>query len=161
LHLLSWRYRDPLKFVSELTIQSLRWPSDGRKTVEQTRTIEVGTLRRAGYVGKPANNWWIWRNQANAVGIEPSVWRNGNITLRRHNQILRTVGVPWRFGGERFYFLCDCGCKLPPAQQPCGSKALTGGARSQSQAAVAAIKEKGILSGRPVERSERNASRRV
>jgi len=29
-------------------------PGKGSRTVEQTRTIEVGTLGRAGYVGKPA-----------------------------------------------------------------------------------------------------------
>jgi hypothetical protein len=29
-----------------------RWSGDGRRTVEQTRVIEIGTLRRAGYVGR-------------------------------------------------------------------------------------------------------------
>jgi hypothetical protein len=86
------------------------WAGDGRRTVEQTRTIEIGTLRRAGYVGRPANNWWKWRYKANDVGIWPKSWHGGFIQLS--NQTLRTEQVSWRFGGQRFYFLCDCGRKV-------------------------------------------------
>jgi transposase InsO family protein len=39
-----------------------------RRTVEQTRVIEIGTLRRVGYVGKPARDWWKWRYTANVPG---------------------------------------------------------------------------------------------
>jgi hypothetical protein len=77
------------------------------QTVEQTRTIEIGTLRRAGYVGKVPRNWWNWRNKAYAMGIQPVHWGEGYVELRR--QTLRTVQVPWRFSGKRFYFLCECG----------------------------------------------------
>jgi len=80
---------------------------DGHCTVEQTRVIEIGTLRRAGYVGQPAPNWWKWRYKANAIGIWPSRWGDGFIQLP--NQTLQTVQVSWRFGGQRFYFICDCG----------------------------------------------------
>ena len=52
---------------------------DGRRTVEQTRVIEIGTLRRAGYVGRPAANWWKWRDKAYAAGIWPSNWEDGCI----------------------------------------------------------------------------------
>jgi hypothetical protein len=58
-----------------------RWPGDGRRTVEQTRTIEIGTLRRAGYVGKPARDWWESRNKANKLGIWPKSWHDGFIHL--------------------------------------------------------------------------------
>ena len=68
---------------------------------------EIGTLRRAGYVGQPAPNWWKWRYKANAIGIWPSRWGGGFIQLP--NQTLQTVQVSWRFGGQRFYFICDCG----------------------------------------------------
>jgi hypothetical protein len=86
-----------------------RWDGDGRRTVEQTRCIDIGTLRRAGYVGKPARNWWEYRNKAYRVGIHSDSvkWGDGYVELRR--QTLRTVHVPWRFGGQRYYFLCDCG----------------------------------------------------
>jgi hypothetical protein len=87
-----------------------RWGGDGRRTVEQTRVIDIGTLRRAGYVGKPESNWWKWRNKASAVGIRPSRWKDGFIRLP--NQILQTVGISWRFGGQRFYFVCECGRKV-------------------------------------------------
>ena len=63
---------------------------DGHCTVEQTRVIEIGTLRRAGYVGRPARNWWKWRDKAFAVGIAPrhrrsegaGNMRNGDVALR-------------------------------------------------------------------------------
>src|SRR5215472_7420230 len=87
-----------------------RWPGDGRRTVERTRTIEIGTLRRAGYVGKPARDWWESRNKLNNLGIWPKSWRDGFIHLP--NQILCTEEVPWRFGGQRFYFVCDCGRRV-------------------------------------------------
>jgi hypothetical protein len=69
--------------------------------------IDIGALRRAGYVGQPARNWWKWRYKANDLGIWPKSWRGGFIQLP--NQILRTEQVPWRFGGQRFYFVCECG----------------------------------------------------
>ena len=84
-----------------------RWGGYARRTVEQTRTIEIGTLRRAGYVGRPASNWWKWRDKAYAAGLWPSHWEDGLIRLP--NQIVQTVGISWRFGGQRFYFLCECG----------------------------------------------------
>ena len=84
-----------------------RWGGYRRRMVEQTRTIEIGTLRRAGYVGRPASNWWKWRDKAYAAGLWPSHWEDGLIRLP--NQIVQTVGISWRFGGQRFYFLCECG----------------------------------------------------
>jgi hypothetical protein len=87
-----------------------RWGGDGRRTVEQTRVIDVGTLRRAGYVGQPARDWWKWRFRANRLGIWPKSWEWGFIHLR--NQVLCTEEVPWRFGGQRFYFVCDCGRRV-------------------------------------------------
>jgi hypothetical protein len=38
---------------------------------------DIGTIRRAGYVGRPARNWWKWRYRANDVGIWPNSWRMG------------------------------------------------------------------------------------
>jgi hypothetical protein len=87
-----------------------RWGGDGQRTVEQTRTIEIGTLRRAGYVGQPAPDWWKSRDKAYMAGIRPTHWGGGRIELP--NQILRTEQVPWRFGGRRFYFVCECGRRV-------------------------------------------------
>ena len=69
-----------------------RWGGDGRRTVEQTRAIDIGTIRRAGYVGRPARNWWKWRYRANDVGIWPNSWRMGLSTSP--TQILRTEQTP-------------------------------------------------------------------
>src|ERR1700738_3456672 len=80
---------------------------DGRRTVEQSRVIDIGTIRRAGYVGKPARNWWKWRDKAYDAGIGPTHW-GGNI-IELPNQVMHTVQVSWRFGGQRFYFICECG----------------------------------------------------
>ena len=87
-----------------------RWQGDGRRTVEQTRVIEIGTVRRAGYVGQHAANWWKWRDKAHRAGISPSHWKDGHIELP--NQILRTTKISWRFCGERFYFVCECGRRV-------------------------------------------------
>jgi hypothetical protein len=80
------------------------------KYVFRRRTKKASTLRRAGYVGRPEPNWWKWRNRADALGIWPKSWRDGFIHLP--NQILCTEEVPWRFGGQRFYFICDCGRRV-------------------------------------------------
>ena len=87
-----------------------RWGGDGRRTVEQSRVIDIGTIRRAGYVGKPARNWWKWRDKAYDAGIRPTYWNRGLIELP--NQVLRTAEVSWRFGGQRFYFICECGRRV-------------------------------------------------
>ena len=87
-----------------------RWAGDGRRTVEQTRVIDIGTIRRAGFVGRHERNWQKWRWKANEVGIWPKSWRGGLIYLP--NQTLCTEQVPWRFGGQRFYFLCECGRRV-------------------------------------------------
>jgi hypothetical protein len=87
-----------------------RWGGDGRRTIEQTRVIEIGTMRRAGFVGRHARDWWKWRWKANEQGIWPKSWRDGFIYLP--SQTLCTEQVPWRFGGQRFYFVCECGRRV-------------------------------------------------
>jgi len=87
-----------------------RWLFAGRRTVEQTWTIDIGTITRAGYVGKPAGNWWVWRDKAYVLNIRPKTWRDG--WLRLDNQTLQTEAVPSRFGGQRFYFRCNCGRRV-------------------------------------------------
>jgi len=87
-----------------------RWGGDGRRTVERTRVIDIGTMRRAGFVGRYARDWWKWRGKANEQGIWPKSWRDGFIYLP--SQTLCTEQVPWRFGGQRFYFVCECGRRV-------------------------------------------------
>jgi hypothetical protein len=72
--------------------EQARWGGDGRRTVEQTRVIDIGTLRRAGYVGQHARDWWKWRNKANGLGIWPKSWRDGFIRLAVAHLPLRASG---------------------------------------------------------------------
>ena len=83
------------------------WAVARRRTVEETWTIDIGTLRRAGYVGEPAPNWWKSGDKLCVLGFWPKTWRDGWI-----HQTLWTEEVPWRFGGQRFYFRCDCGRRV-------------------------------------------------
>ena len=79
----------------------------GRSTVERAHEVDINHLRRAGYIGKPPGNWWVYRYKLDRVGIAPKHWNDEAITLT--NQTLRITRLPWHFGGSRFYFLCDCG----------------------------------------------------
>jgi hypothetical protein len=64
---IAMRHRVSSRYI-QMLFEQARWIG-GRPTVEQTRVIEIGTLRRGGYVGKPARNWWTSRDKAYAVGF--------------------------------------------------------------------------------------------
>jgi hypothetical protein len=90
----------------------------GGPTVEQMRCIEIDVFRRAGYVGTPATNWWVYRNRLFLAGIQPQHWNEDAVTL--DNQILRITHLPWHFGGQRYYFSCDCGRRVGKLYSPPG-----------------------------------------
>jgi len=90
----------------------------GGPTVEQTPSIEIDVFRRAGYVGTPATNWWVYRNRLFCAGIQPKHWDDNAVTLDK--QILRITHLPWHFGGQRAYFLCDCGRRVGKLYRPTG-----------------------------------------
>jgi hypothetical protein len=90
----------------------------GGPTVEQMQSIEIDAFRRAGYVGMPASNWWVYRNRLFSAGIQPLHWNDGNVTL--DNQILHVSYLPWHFAGQRAYFLCDCGRRVGKLYGPPG-----------------------------------------
>jgi hypothetical protein len=81
--------------VGHLSINGRRAMGVGRRTVEQTRVIEIGTLRRAGYVGQPARNWWKWRDMTSfeggrsgaLVGLDMPGW--GSLICRQPTSALR------------------------------------------------------------------------
>lgn len=91
----------------------------GRSTVEQAREVDINHLRRAGYIGKPPGNWWVYRYKLDRLGIAPKHWNDEAITLT--DQTLNITRVPWHFGGGRFYFLCDCGRRVGKLFAPNGS----------------------------------------
>ncbi len=82
----------------------------GRATVEQTRSVDIRDLCRAGYVGTASGNWWVRRNKLFCAGIQPRHWDENAITL--DNQTLSITWLPWHFGGRRAYFLCHCGRRV-------------------------------------------------
>jgi hypothetical protein len=90
----------------------------GARTVEQTHSIVIDELRRAGYVGTAPTNWLAHRNKLFCAGIQPRHWNDNAITL--DNQILRITHLPWHFGGLRAYFLCDCGRRVGKLYRPTG-----------------------------------------
>jgi hypothetical protein len=79
----------------------------GRRTVEQTRSVDIRDLRKAAYVGKAAGNWLDARNKLFCAGIQPKHCNDAAITL--DGQTLSVIWAPWHFGGTRPFFVCKCG----------------------------------------------------
>jgi len=90
----------------------------GGATVEQVRRIDINELRRAGYTGTPPTNWWVHRIKLLHAGIRLQDRNEKAITL--DNQILHITRLPWRYGGSRAYFLCDCGRTVGKLYAPFG-----------------------------------------
>jgi hypothetical protein len=53
----------------------------GRRTVEQTRSVDIRDLRKAAYVGDASGNWLEARNKLFCEGIQPRHWNDAAITL--------------------------------------------------------------------------------
>jgi hypothetical protein len=87
-----------------------RTRGNGRRTVEQTRSIDIRNLRQAAYVGEAAGNWLDARNKLFCAGIRPKHWNNAGITL--DGQTLSVTWAPWHFSGSRPFFVCQCGRKV-------------------------------------------------
>jgi hypothetical protein len=82
----------------------------GRRTVEQTRSLDIRELRKAAYVGEALGNWLEARNKLFRAGIRPRHWNDAAITL--DGQTLAVAWAPWHFGGKRPFFVCRCGRKV-------------------------------------------------
>jgi hypothetical protein len=82
----------------------------GRRTVEQTLSIDIRKLRKAAYIGEAAGNWLNARNKLFCAGIRPQHWNDAAITL--DGQTLPVVWIPWHFGGSRPFFVCKCGRRV-------------------------------------------------
>jgi|SRR6516165_8201551 len=84
-----------------------RYWGSGRRTVEQTRGIEVGALQRAGYFATSKQGWWSWRQEGEIIGNAQIDWDGERLTIRA--QVIDIGRTPCRFGGHRFWFRCSCG----------------------------------------------------
>jgi hypothetical protein len=82
----------------------------GRRTVEQTRSIDIRDLRRGAYLGQPSGSWWALRNKLFCQGIQIRHWNDAAITLDA--QKLSVTWVPWHFNGSRPFFVCKCGRRV-------------------------------------------------
>jgi hypothetical protein len=82
----------------------------GRRTVEQTRSVDIRDLRKAAYVGEAPGNWLDERNKLFCAGIQPKHWNDAAITL--NGQTVPVTWMPWHFGGLRPFFVCKCGRKV-------------------------------------------------
>jgi hypothetical protein len=90
----------------------------GGATVEQTRSIDINELRRAGYTGTPPTNWWVHRIKLLRSDIQPQNCNEEAITL--DNQVIHITHLPWHYRGQRAYFLCDCGRTVGKLYAPFG-----------------------------------------
>ena len=66
------------------------------RTVEQTVSIDIDELRRAGYVGTASTNWWVHRNELYSAGIQPRHWNDNAITLDNQNSPRHAPTVAFR-----------------------------------------------------------------
>ena len=74
----------------------------GRRTVEQTRSVDIRDLRKAAYVGEAEGNWLDARNKLFCAGVQPKHWNDAAITL--DGQMLPVTWVGWHFGGSTALF---------------------------------------------------------
>jgi hypothetical protein len=90
-------------------------PEDASNIIEHVNSAAIlflqtrlDTMREVQPVVAP--NWWKSGDKLCVLGFWPKTWRDGWIGLP--HQTLWTEEVPWRFGGQRFYFRCDCGRRV-------------------------------------------------
>jgi hypothetical protein len=95
-----------------------RYWGSGRRTVEQTRSIEIGALQRAGYFAASKQGWWIWRREGHITGTAQIDWDGERLTIR--DQVIDIERTPCRFGGHRFWFRCSCGLHIATLYSPNG-----------------------------------------
>lgn len=96
-----------------------RYWGTGRRTIEQTRSIEIGALRQAGYFDALKQDWWIWqRGGGEITGTARIEWDGTQMRIR--NQVIHIGRTPCRFGGHRVWFRCFCGRHVSTLYSPNG-----------------------------------------
>ena len=111
-------FRDSAEQVDERLIDLHCLRCEARQSAAKVVAGELSVLvHRAGQealaeraVRHEADAQLLRRWKANEQGIWPKSWRAGFIYLP--SQTLCTEQVPWRFGGQRFYFVCECGRRV-------------------------------------------------
>jgi hypothetical protein len=91
-------------------------------TVEQTRSIDILHWYQLGYLQCPAKFSWVWTRDSERVaflvaennGALLHLEYSGQAADGKWHEIQQCVVIDWTpcwFGGERPWFLCDCGRK--------------------------------------------------
>ena len=93
------------------------WGS-GRRTVEQTRSIDIRALQRAGYFTVPKQGSWIWQREDKITAKTWIDWNGERLRIR--DQIIDIGRTPCRFGGHRLWFRCSCGGHVSTLYSPNG-----------------------------------------
>ena len=98
-----------------------RYWGTGRRTVEQTRSLEIGPLQRDGYLSAPKQDWLIWRREGGEItGMARVEWDGTQLRIR--NQVIDIVRTPCRFGGYRLWFRCVCRRRVSAMYSPNGGR---------------------------------------
>jgi hypothetical protein len=97
-----------------------RYWGTGRRTVEQTRSLEIGSLQRDGYFAAPKQGWLIWRWGGEITGTARIEWDGTRLRIR--NQVIDIVRTPCRFGGHRLWLRCFCGRFVSALYSPNGGR---------------------------------------
>jgi hypothetical protein len=84
-----------------------RYWGSGKRTVEQTRSIEIAVLRRAGYFSAPKQACLTWRRGGEITAEARIGWDGKRLMIGAQVIALRTTSC--RFGGHRLWFSCSCG----------------------------------------------------
>jgi len=106
------------KIFQRISILARYWGT-GRRTVEQTRSIEIGALQRDGYFGVPKQGWRIWQREGGEItGTARIEWDGTQLQIR--NQLIHIGWTPCRFGGHRLWFKCVCGRHVSTLYSPNG-----------------------------------------
>lgn len=95
-----------------------RYWGSGRRTVEQTRSIEIAVLRRAGYFSAPKQACWTWRRGGEITAEARIGWDGKRLMIGAQVIALRTTSC--RFGGHRLWFSCSCGRHVSSLYSPNG-----------------------------------------
>jgi hypothetical protein len=90
----------------------------GRRTVEQTYSIEIRMLKREGYFATPKQGNWVWRWNGEIIGTARIEWDGTRLMVR--NQVIGLWKTGCRFGGQRLWFRCSCGRHVAALYSPNG-----------------------------------------
>jgi hypothetical protein len=95
-----------------------RYWGTGRRTVEQTHSIEIGALQRYGYLSAPKQGSLIWRWGGEITGTARIECDGTQLKIR--NQLIHIGRMLCRFGGHRLWFVCVCGRHVSALYSPNG-----------------------------------------